>query len=68
MTPPPSLVDNSLTVGSLHESNQHVVLKDVTTDTRSRALRAPCWAVVVGVQLLAQLDLPELLGRLLGAS
>lgn len=43
--------DATLMVGSVSESTQHVVLENVTTDARSRALRAPCWAIVVGVQL-----------------
>jgi hypothetical protein len=53
MTPPTSPVDNSLMAGSLHESTQHIELQGITTDTRARALRLPCWAVVVAVQVLA---------------
>lgn len=56
----PSPPDATLMVGSVSESTQHVVLENVTTDARSRALRAPCWAIVVGVQLLAQLDVAKL--------
>lgn len=43
-------------IGSVVESHQHVVLGDITTDTRARAVRAPWWAVVLGVQLLAGSD------------
>jgi hypothetical protein len=45
--------DASLMVGSLAESTQHVELQNVTTDARSRALRAPCWVIVLVVQLVA---------------
>jgi hypothetical protein len=63
MTKPQS-PDASLMVGSLAESTQHVVLQNVTTDARSRALRAPCWVIVLVVQLVAGGAGLELAGRL----
>ena len=51
MSPPPSPVDNSTRVGSVHASDQDVELAGVVTHTRSRAVRAPWWAVLVLVQL-----------------
>jgi hypothetical protein len=56
--------DASLMVGSLAESTQHVVLQNVTTDARSRALRAPCWVIVLVVQLVAGGAGVELVQRL----
>jgi hypothetical protein len=56
--------DASLMVGSLAESTQHVELQNVTTDARSRALRAPCWVIVLVVQLVAGGAGLELAGRL----
>jgi hypothetical protein len=56
--------DASLMVGSLAESTQHVVLQNVTTDARSRALRAPCWVIVLVVQLLGG-ELPHVVVRAL---
>jgi hypothetical protein len=53
MTPPHVPVDNSIMVGSVAQSEQHVTLPGIDTVTRSKALRAPCWALVIGVQLLA---------------
>jgi hypothetical protein len=56
--------DASLMVGSLAESTQHVVLQNVTTDARARALRAPCWVIVVSVHLLAGGGALDLVNRL----
>lgn len=64
MTPTLSPVDKSTLVASVAESTQHVVLQNVTTDARSRALRAPCWVIVLVVQLVAGETALELLQRL----
>jgi hypothetical protein len=61
MSPPPSLVDNSTLMGSVHESDQEIHLNGVVTHTRSRALRAPWWAIVCLVQLGGLTDALELL-------
>jgi len=52
MTPPPSLVDNNVMVGSVVESTHTVDMAGIDVVTRSRALRAPRWAVVAGGVLL----------------
>lgn len=52
MTPPASPVDNSLMVGSVAESTQHVTLPGIVTVTRSRALRAPRCALVAAAVLV----------------
>jgi len=44
-------------VGSLVESNQHVEMPGIVTKTRARAVRAPCWTIVLAVQLVAGHDL-----------
>jgi hypothetical protein len=49
-------------VGSLDAADQHVTLPGIDTHTRARALRAPCWVIVLGVQLLGG---SEALSRLL---
>lgn len=45
MTPPLVPVDKSVMVGSVHQSTQHVDMPGIATVTRSRALRAPRWAI-----------------------
>jgi hypothetical protein len=52
MTPPTSPVDKTLMVGSVSASEQEITLPGVVTHTRSKAVRAPCWVLVVTVVLL----------------
>lgn len=52
MTQETALSPPSVMVGSVSEVEQHVTLPDVVTTTRSRALRAPCWALVLLSQVL----------------
>jgi len=56
MSPPPSLVDNSTLVGSVYASEQQVTLPGIVTHTTSRALRAPCWVLVLLVGLVDPLE------------
>jgi hypothetical protein len=54
MTPPPSPVDNNVMVGSVVESRHTVDMPGIDVVTRSKALRAPRWALVLaGVVLLS---------------
>jgi hypothetical protein len=43
----------SIMVGSVASSTQHVTMPGIDTTTRSKALRAPCWVLVLVVQLVA---------------
>lgn len=53
MNPTHVPVDNSRMVGSV-ASTEHVVdMAGIDVVTRTRALRAPAWAIVLAVQLLA---------------
>jgi hypothetical protein len=62
MTTPPPLVDNSVMVGSVVSAEQTVDMPGIDVVTRSRALRAPWWAIVLVVQLGG---LDDVVGRLL---
>jgi hypothetical protein len=55
-------VDNSVMVGSVVSAEQTVDMPGIDVVTRSRALRAPWWAIVLVVQLGG---LDDVVGRLL---
>ena len=51
MTTPPAPVDNDVMVGSVVSTEHTVEMPGVDVVTRSRALRAPWWAIVLVVHL-----------------
>jgi len=57
-------LESTQMVGSVSQVEQHVTLPGIDTVTSSRALRAPCWAIVLGVHVLV---VDDVLSRLLGA-
>ena len=65
MTTPPAPVDNDVMVGSVVSTEHTVDMAGVDVVTRSRALRAPTWAIVLVVQLVAVDDLLSAVMRLL---
>lgn len=53
MTTTPVPVDSTVMVGSVVSAEQTVDMDGIDVVTRSRALRAPRWAIVLAVLLIA---------------